>query len=67
MLRAEDVDWHTRAIAYSRKKTGSEALIHFGDTVAAILKSRPEAGYLFPQIACWKESDRGKAFIRRCR
>ena len=22
---------------------------------------------LFPQIARWKESDRGKAFIRRCR
>jgi hypothetical protein len=48
-------------------KTGSQATIHFGDTVAALLQERPATGHLFPQIVRWKESDRGKAFIRRCR
>ena len=66
-LCAEDIDWSTRAISYARMKTGSQAVVHFGDTVAKILQSLPRTGYLFPQIACWKESDRGKAFIRRCR
>jgi len=66
-LCAEDIDWTARAISYARRKTGSQAVVHFGDTVADILQSRPKTGYLFPQIACWKESDRGKAFIRRCR
>jgi len=48
-------------------KTGSQAMIHFGDSVAEILRGRPQVGLLFPQVSKWKESDRGKAFIRRCR
>jgi integrase len=66
-LQAEDIDWNTRTLAYARSKTGSRAMIHFGDSLADILKGRPAAGFLFPQIVKWKESDRGKAFIRRCR
>jgi hypothetical protein len=66
-LRAEDIDWTYRTISYARQKTGSQALIRFGDEVAKILHSRPATGYLFPQIVLWKESDRGKAFIRRLR
>jgi integrase len=66
-LCAEDVDWTNRTISYARMKTGSQATIHFGDLVAELLRARPVTGYLFPQIALWKESDRGKAFIRRCR
>ena len=66
-LTAEDVDWTAKTIAYARKKTGSQAIIHFGDGVAEILKGRPGGGSLFPQVSQWKESDRGKAFIRRCR
>lgn len=62
-LCAEDIDWTARAISYARMKTGSQAVVHFGDTVAEILLLRPKTGYLFPQIAQWKESDRGKAFI----
>jgi integrase len=42
-------------------------MIRLGDSVAKILRSRPATGYLFPQIVLWKESDRAKAFIRRCR
>jgi integrase len=66
-LRAEDIDWTYQTISYARQKTGSQALIRFGDEVAKILRSRPATGYLFPQIVRWKESDRGKAFIRRLR
>src|ERR1035438_735017 len=66
-LRAEDVDWTSRTISYARMKTGSQAMIHFGDAVANILQSRPATSYLFPRIVCWKESDRASAFSRRCR
>jgi len=66
-LRAEDIDWATQNISYARMKTGSQAMIRFGDGVVRILQSRPATGYLFPQIVQWKESDRAKAFIRRLR
>lgn len=66
-LRAEDIDWTNHTISYARMKTGSHALVRFGDTFAQLLKRRPATGYLFPQIVKWKESDRAKAFIRRCR
>jgi len=66
-LCAADVDWTDRTLSYSRMKTGSNALIRLGETAVRILRSRPTNGYLFPQIARWKESDRAKAFIRRCR
>lgn len=66
-LSAENIDWTANTISYARMKTGSQAMIHFGDAVAEILRSRPVSGLLFPQVAGWKESDRAKAFIRRCR
>ncbi len=66
-LRGEDVDWTNQTISYARMKTGSQAMIRFGDAVMKILQRRPATGYLFPQIVRWKESDRAKAFIRRCR
>ena len=66
-LRAEDIDWTNQTISYARMKTGTQAIIRFGDTVAEILHSRPATGNLFPQIVLWKESDRAKAFIRRLR
>jgi len=66
-LRTEDIDWSYQTISYARMKTGTQAMIRFGDSVAKILRSRPATGYLFPQIVRWKESDRAKAFIRRCR
>jgi len=66
-LAAENIDWTAKTISYARMKTGSQAMIHFGDGVAEILRARPASGLLFPQVAKWKESDRAKAFIRRCR
>jgi hypothetical protein len=49
-LNAEDIDWQNFTIAYARKKTGSIAIIHFGDELAAILKSVPQSGPLFPYL-----------------
>ena len=66
-LRAEDINWEDQTISYARIKTGSISVIHFGQTVADLLRFRPQTGFLFPMIALWKEASRGKAFIRRCR
>jgi integrase len=67
MLCAQDIDSTARTASYGRLKSGSPALIHLGDTVMKILERRPASGHLFPMLAGWKESDRGKAFIRRCK
>lgn len=48
LLEASDIDWPQRVIAYARKKTGSQACLHFGEEVAAILKRLPDSGPLFP-------------------
>ena len=66
-LQAQDVDWPARVLRYSRRKTGSPARLHFGDAVEAILRRLPRSGPLFPMLSMWKESDRAKAFSRRCR
>jgi integrase len=66
-LSNQDIDWPSQTIAYSRKKTGSLSVLHFGPEAAAILERRPRTGLLFPMLGLWKEADRGKAFIRRCK
>jgi integrase len=66
-LKGEDIDWTMRVISFQRCKTASPVQLHFGDTVAQILKSLPRSGPLFSMISRWKESDRAKAFIRRCK
>ena len=47
-LKAEDIDWHNRTIAYTRQKTGSLAMIHFGDDIEAVLRRLSVVGPLFP-------------------
>jgi len=64
-LRAEDVDWSLRVIAFQRMKTGSLVQLHFGEQMAALLRSLPSAGPLLPRIAAMTEANRAKAFIRR--
>jgi len=66
-LTAADIDWVHRTVCYTRGKTESLCVLHFDDEVAEILRARPREGFLFPMIALWKQADRGKAFIRRCR
>jgi integrase len=66
-LRAENIDWEMRVISFERMKTKSLVQLHFGDELAALLRTLPSAGPLLPRIAVMKESDRAKAFIRRCK
>jgi integrase len=66
-LKAEDVNWDQETISYRRGKSKTPVLIHFGKTVADLLRSLPEQGPLFPMLGLWEEKNRGKAFIRRCR
>ena len=66
-LRAEDVDWQTRVVSFFRKKTGTAVQLHLGSEAEQILSDLPGEGFLFPNIAGMKESDRAKAFIRRLR
>jgi integrase len=66
-LCVENIDLVNRTITYARMKTGTPVVIRFGNAVERIVKLRGNRGYLFPQIAAWKESDRAKAFIRRCK
>ena len=40
-LKAEDIDWPNQTIAYTRQKTGSLAMIHFGPDIEAILRRLP--------------------------
>jgi integrase len=64
-LTAEDINWNDKTISYRRHKTGSTSLISFGDEVAAILKTLPSAGELFPALARIHERHRAKMFIKR--
>ena len=64
-LKAEDVDWTNRTIAYRRCKTGVVSLISFGEEVAEILKTLPTSGFLLPAVANVTKGRRSTAF--KCR
>lgn len=66
-LSADNIDWQNKVISFARMKTGSVVQLHFGREAEQILSDLPGEGFLFPHIAGMKESDRAKAFIRRCR
>jgi len=71
-LLAEDVNWNSRTIAYSRMKLKSRgtgikpALIRFGAEVEVILKRRPQAGALFPYLRTVRAGHRATEFKQRC-
>jgi integrase len=66
-LVAENIDWEMRVISFNRSKTNSPVELHFGDSIAILLKRLPTSGLLFPHLSEMNESDRAKAFGRRCR
>jgi integrase len=66
ILRAEDVDWEMQVVSFRRMKTGSVVQIHFGPEISGVLNDLPGERFLFPRIAAMKETDRAKAFMRRC-
>jgi integrase len=65
-LHAEDVDWEDRTIAFNRQKTGSLALIHFGQEAAKVLEQLPKTGPLFPYLITVRSGDRATEFKQRC-
>ena len=71
-LLAEDVNWNTRTICFTRKKLKSRGpslkptLFRFGADIEAILKRRPEAGPLFPYLCTVRAGDRATEFKQRC-
>jgi integrase len=72
-LLAEDVDWNSRTISYSRAKLKSRggigikpALIRFGAEIEAILKRRPADGPLYPYLRTMRAGDRATEFKQRC-
>ncbi len=66
MARRVSVFWNDQTISYSRMKTGSHAIVHFGKAVAGLLRSLPTTGPLFPNIRESREADRATYFKRRC-
>jgi integrase len=70
-LMAEDVNWQSRTISYTRAKLKSRtgikpALIRFGREVEAILQRRPKSGALFPYLCTVRAGDRATEFRQRC-
>jgi integrase len=66
-LIAEDIDWKSQTISYRRRKTGSLAVLRFGDEVAAILRRLPVGGPLFPNWSKISSADRAARFHNRCK
>jgi len=66
-LRADDIDWTERTLAYRRQKTGTPALIHLGEAVVTILQTLPKSGPLFPYLSRVRCGDRATEFKQRCR
>lgn len=69
-LTADDIDWTDRTIGYNRKKLEGRSvippLIHFGEQVAAILRTLPSKGALFPYLRSVRSADRATEFKQRC-
>ncbi|MGA2788852.1 MAG: tyrosine-type recombinase/integrase [Verrucomicrobiota bacterium] len=65
-LEAENVDWETNVISFSRKKTRSIAIMRFDKEVAEILRDLPGTGPLFPYMRRSRASDRATEFKQRC-
>jgi len=64
-LTAENIDWQQRTIVYQRCKTGSMSIIAMGDELAALLKTLPDKGCLFPKLADVPAGQRSKMFRER--
>jgi integrase len=65
-LDAERIDWEARVISFSRKKTGSIAIMRFDDEMAKVLRGLPAGGALFPYLRTVRAGDRATEFKQRC-
>jgi integrase len=64
-LTAEDIHWPDRTISFQRCKTKVPVVITFGEEAAAVLKTLPRFGPLFPWLSGLHEKHRAKHFIKR--
>lgn len=65
-LNAENIDWEQRVISFARMKTGSIALLRFGEEAASVLHRLPATGPLFPYMRSVRSGDRATEFKQRC-
>jgi integrase len=70
-LRAEDINWQTKTICFTRKKLKSQnnlkpTLFRFSADIEAVLKRRPAEGQLFPYLCTVRAGDRATEFKQRC-
>jgi hypothetical protein len=66
-LRAEDLNWNTNTIYFTRKKLKSRGnlkptLFRFCTDIEAVLKRRPAVGQLFPYLCTVRAGDRATEF-----
>jgi integrase len=66
LLEAKDIDWENHVLSYARKKTGSIALMRFDEDMAAVLRTLPSNGPLFPYLRTVRAGDRATEFKQRC-
>jgi hypothetical protein len=70
-LRAEDINWNSRTICFTRKKLKSRGtsikptLFRFSADIEALLKRRPVVGPLFPYLCTVRAGDRATEFKQR--
>src|SRR5271170_6182745 len=57
-LEAENIDREQNVISFSRKKTGSIAIMRFDEDMAEILRDLPANGPLFPYLCTVRAGDR---------
>jgi len=69
-LNAEDVNWSTRRLHYSRRKLankgGGQASLVVGARLEAVLKQLPLSGPLFPRLRLLSEDERASHFRKVC-
>ena len=71
-LRAEDINWQTRTICFTRKKLKTRGtsikptLFRFSADIEVVLKRRPAVGQLFPYLCTVRAGDRATEFKQRC-
>jgi hypothetical protein len=65
-LTAEEIDWQTKAVSFLRHKTGTVCIIRLGKELETILRTRPQAGSLIPQLKPMCEAHQSTEFARAC-
>lgn len=66
-LKAEDVDWKTNTVSFTRKKTGVPVVVQLGTEALNLFKDPPAEGVLFPYLSTVRAGDRATEFKQRCR